>query len=445
MRLRYRVTLVIFAILLVIGFAGAAIMLRVQQQGAIAQFEQSAIGVGTMLLYLMEEDMLTADNDRIQSAVNNAASSSFFDHVAIIANDRQVYASSKVSEIGETRTCTKVELALQTGKAVFFMKEGDAHHQYCTVVPIPNKPECYSCHSADSNILGVIEIDVDRTPLDNQLSDQVMILASIGSITFLAIGVALAFSLRLTIERFLSAAEDDNKGKEALYLTHQLASVGELASGVAHELNNPLTGIIGFSDLLLRKDLPDDARKDVRIINNEAQRCAQIVRNLLTFARRHQPAKQKVDLNSTVQKVLDLRAYEHKARNIEIDTRFTTDLPEVMADGFQLQQVFLNIIINAEYQMIEAHGKGTLTIITEEIDSSVRITFTDDGPGITEENLKHVFDPFFTTKEVGKGTGLGLSVSYGIIAGHDGKLYAESQAGEGATFVIELPVGNKAT
>jgi len=126
--------------------------------------------------------------------------------------------------------------------------------------------------------------------------------------------------------------------------------------------------------------------------------------------------------------------------NIEVNTQLAPDLPEITADGFQLQQVFLNIIINAEHFMIDAHGRGTFSITTERVGDIIRASFTDDGPGIAKENLGHLFDPFFTTKEVGKGTGLGLSICHGIITEHGGRIYAESESGKGATFVVELPV-----
>jgi len=228
--------------------------------------------------------------------------------------------------------------------------------------------------------------------------------------------------------------------EQQLIITDRLASVGELASGIAHELNNPLTSVIGFSQLLLDKGVPDDIRDDVRIISSEAQRAAGVVKNLLTFARKHGPAKQLVNISDIIEKVLELRAYEQKVNNIRVKRRFAADLPEVMADYFQLQQVFLNIIINAEHFMIEAHSRGTLTITTEKVGNVVRASFADDGPGIPEENLGHLFDPFFTTKEVGKGTGLGLSICHGIVTEHGGRIYAESRLGGGATFSVELPI-----
>ncbi len=229
--------------------------------------------------------------------------------------------------------------------------------------------------------------------------------------------------------------------QEQLVITDRLASVGELAAGIAHELNNPLTGVIGFSQLLMDREMPDDAREDLQAVYSEAQRASQVVKNLLTFARKHTAAKEKVNINDVINKVLELRTYELNLENIKVDARLDSELPKVMADYFQLQQVFLNIIINAEYFMKEAHNKGTLTITTEKVGTKVKVSFADDGPGIDKDDLGHLFDPFFTTKEVGKGTGLGLSICHGIIAEHGGRIYAESELGKGATFIVELPIG----
>lgn len=239
---------------------------------------------------------------------------------------------------------------------------------------------------------------------------------------------------------YIRETTERRKMQEQLIITDRLASIGELASGIAHELNNPLTSIIGLSDLLLGKYIPDDIKEDLEVINAEAKRTAKVVKNLLTFARRHETKKSPTDVNGAIKVVLALRAYEQKVSNIQIKTHFASDLPEIMADTFQLQQVFLNIVINAEYFMIEAHKGGTLTITTERAGDIIRASLADDGPGITEENLKHIFDPFFTTKEIGKGTGLGLSICHGIITEHGGRIYAESEVGKGATFVIELPI-----
>ncbi len=242
---------------------------------------------------------------------------------------------------------------------------------------------------------------------------------------------------------FIAVTEDITERKrmqEQLIITDRLASIGELASGIAHELNNPLTSVIGFSQLLLNRDVPDDINRDVEIIHSEAQRAAEVVKNLLTFARKQAPVRRSVNINSIIEKVLELRTYVQRVNNIKVITHLALDLPEIMADYFQLQQVFLNIIVNAEHFMIEVHGRGTLTITTGQSEEIIKVSLADDGPGISKENLGHLFDPFFTTKEVGKGTGLGLSICHKIITEHGGRIYAESELGKGATFVLELPI-----
>jgi PAS domain S-box-containing protein len=234
----------------------------------------------------------------------------------------------------------------------------------------------------------------------------------------------------------------ERERQERLYLTDRLASVGEMAAGIAHELNNPLTSVIAMSQLLLDEELPKDLKEDLESIFNEARRAANVVKNMLTFARKHKPNNQKAQINQIVEDVLKLRAYEHKVSNITIERRFDANLPEIQADYFQIQQVFLNITLNAEHEMIKVHKQGILTIVTEQIEGYVKISFTDDGAGISPVNMRKLFTPFFTTKEIGKGTGLGLSICYGIIKNHGGKIYAKSEIGEGATFIIELPINN---
>jgi PAS domain S-box-containing protein len=235
--------------------------------------------------------------------------------------------------------------------------------------------------------------------------------------------------------------EEKQKMEEQLRLAGRLAAVGELAAGVAHELNNPLAAIQGYSQFLSSSNNLDEAtKKDVETIYREALRASKITQNLLSFARRHEPEKRLISLNEVLEKTIELRAHPLKVGNIELVTELAPDLPKTMADFYQLQQVFVNIINNAEQAMAAAHGKGKLVIKTEKSNGMIQITFTDDGPGISEENMKRIFDPFFTTKEVGKGTGLGLPICYGIAKAHGGRIYAKSKVGEGATFTVEIPI-----
>jgi PAS domain S-box-containing protein len=233
---------------------------------------------------------------------------------------------------------------------------------------------------------------------------------------------------------------EQKQQNERLMMADRLASIGELAAGTAHEINNPLTSVIGFSQLLMERDIPDDIREDMNLIYSEAQRAAGVTRNLLAFARKHTPVKHVNQINTIIEDVLNLRAYEHKVNGVKVQKHLAPDLPEIRFDYFQMQQVFLNIIINAEYFMTEAHNRGTLTITTTKQNGTVRISIADDGPGIPPEDLRRIFDPFFTTKGASKGTGLGLSICHGIAAEHGGQIYATSQPGKGATILIELPI-----
>jgi len=229
--------------------------------------------------------------------------------------------------------------------------------------------------------------------------------------------------------------------EEQLQLSSRLAAIGELSAGVAHEINNPLTAIKGFSELLLaRYDLDEAVKSDVKAIFKEVQRAIKVTQDMLSFARRHEPEKCFISINEALAKNLDLYACHMKTNNIDMVVEFDPELPKTMADFYQLQQVFMNIVINAEQAMSEAHGRGKLTVKTQRSDGMIQVIFADDGPGISEENMKRIFDPFFTTKEIGKGTGLGLSICYGLVEAHGGRIYARSRAGQGASFIVEIPI-----
>jgi len=249
----------------------------------------------------------------------------------------------------------------------------------------------------------------------------------------------------LDITERKQAEEREKQLEQELNLAGRLASIGQLAAGVAHEINNPLTGVIGFSHLMMNRDIPNDMKQDLQVINSEAQRVAKIVENLLVFAHQRKTGREYVAINDIITKVLELRTYEMRVNNIEVETRLDPNLPLTMADTGQLQQVFLNIVLNAEYSMTKAHHKGNLLVKTGQINGKIRASLTDNGAGISRENLDKIFNPFFTTKEVGKGTGLGLSICHGIITQHDGRIYARSEPGKGATFVIELPIAAEPT
>jgi signal transduction histidine kinase/CheY-like chemotaxis protein len=228
-----------------------------------------------------------------------------------------------------------------------------------------------------------------------------------------------------------------------LLQAEKLAALGQTISGVAHELNNPLATILSWAERLGDK-MPEASplRQGLEIILSESERAARIVRNLLTFARKRQTTRAMVDINQVVRETLALRAYEQRVSNITVIDALASGLPQVFADGHQLQQVLLNLVINAEQAMLLTNGRGVLVVRSwhDADQSAVILEINDDGPGIPDDVQPKIFDPFFTTKEVGQGTGLGLTVAYAIVHEHGGRIRLESRPRGGASFYVELPV-----
>ena len=232
---------------------------------------------------------------------------------------------------------------------------------------------------------------------------------------------------------------DERRIAEQLRQSEKLAALGELVAGVAHELNNPLAGISAFAQLLLEEELDADQRESARLIKREADRAVGVIRDLLLFSRKTGPSVGPVDLNALVQFTLRLRAYSLRSSGVEVETNLDPSLPELSGDDQKLQQVILNLIVNAEYAMRRTPTKR-LVIRTAWEGDTVVTEVSDTGTGMSEETLQRVFEPFFTTKPAGDGTGLGLSVSYGIVEAHGGIITVESAPGRGTSFRIVLPV-----
>jgi len=221
--------------------------------------------------------------------------------------------------------------------------------------------------------------------------------------------------------------------------TEKMAALGKLVSGVAHEVNNPLAAIVGFTDLLLENpEIPAQAKEELQVVLQEAQRTRVIVQNLLSFARQMPAQHAPVQVNSILRQTVQLRNYDFSSRQIELIERYDEDLPLVIADSHQLQQVFLNILNNAYDAVQETRYPGRIEIVTSCENGHVEIVFRDNGTGISD--LDRIFDPFFTTKEVGKGTGLGLSICYGIVRAHQGEIFARNNNNDrGCTFTVRFP------
>jgi two-component system NtrC family sensor kinase len=238
------------------------------------------------------------------------------------------------------------------------------------------------------------------------------------------------------------------KAQEQFINTEKLASLGRMAAGVAHELNSPLTGIVTFAHLLMKRTPPENKQdiEDLEVIIEQADRCTKIIKSLLGFSRKTSAEKVLVNINQLTESTISMVSHQERFHNIKFNLEFEDNLLPVSVDPNQIQQVFLNLLINAADAM---NKRGEMTIATRATHDTisdrnyVEIEFTDSGPGIPEEHLGKIFEPFFTTKPVGKGTGLGLAVSYGIIKKHNGTIFAKSVVGKGASFFVRLPLDEK--
>jgi len=232
----------------------------------------------------------------------------------------------------------------------------------------------------------------------------------------------------------------EKKLEQQIIQSERLAAMGQMIGGFAHELNNPLTSILGMSELLQEGEAPESVRKQMVILQQQARRAAEIVQNLMYFSRPPAPGKSPIDLGELVQRTLHLHAYSLRKSNITVDFLKANSLPPVSGDAHQLMQVFLNLILNSEQAMREVRDRGTLRIRINKDEQSVSVIFQDDGPGISAEILPNIFDPFYTTKRPGRGTGLGLSICKAILREHRGNVEAASGAGGGAVFTVTLPI-----
>lgn len=280
------------------------------------------------------------------------------------------------------------------------------------------------------DVIGVLQV-LD-TGVDRLRSTELVLVES------LATSAAIALENARLYKDQKERMEELRRTQAQLVQSANMAAVGELAAGVAHELNNPLTSVLGFSELLLERQQPDE-RDQARLetIVRQARRARNIVRNLLSFAQQTEFLREWADLNHVVQETLSLQRQRMETSGIVIAEKYDPDLPLLLLDATRMRQVFLNLFTNALYAMPQG---GTLTVQVERVGDRAAVRIRDTGEGIPEEYLPRIFEPFFTTRPVGEGTGLGLSVSVGIVQDHGGRIEVDSQVGEGSTFVVWLPL-----
>jgi signal transduction histidine kinase len=262
--------------------------------------------------------------------------------------------------------------------------------------------------------------------------------AGLETLRTLATPVALALDALLLGTAARVQRDEQRRTDEQLRQTEKMAALGELVAGVAHEINNPLTGISAFAEMLLDDRLTDEQRESARLIKREADRAVNVVRDLLAFSRKTEPTYEPLDLNALLERTLRLRAYALRGAGVEVSLTLADGLPLAHGDGAKLQQVLLNLLLNAEYAMRDSSVRR-LDASTRRSGDRLVLAVADTGCGIAPDVLPRIFEPFFTTKPAGDGTGLGLSVSYGIVQAHGGELRARSVPELGTTFELVLP------
>jgi len=445
-------------------------------------------------------DMLHNYREALYNSIETIGAQEGIEKIRIFNKEGAIMFSSDKEEMGQLvdkkaeacYACHAVEKPLERldtpERSRIFRVEG--HRLLGIINPIYNEPDCYNAachvHPRDQKVLGVLDISLSLAATDKRIQEIRGTTILLMVITILTVSVIIVLFIQRAVDRpvkelvagttrvasgdfdhTIPAHSDDEIGQLAesfntmtqrlketqyqLLQSEKLASIGKLAATIAHEINNPLNGILTYTKLIERKLADGTLKKDeipkflsyLGIMERETERCSTIVRNLLDFARQREPAlRPDVDINAVVEEALSLLANQIALQEITLEKKFN-QLPPIMADPMQLRQVFLNIILNA----CEAMNKeGVLTVTTalsNKRKKAVRVEIADSGVGIDEKDLSKIFDPFFTSKE--KGTGLGLSVVYGIINSHQGTIEVDSKAGEGTTITITLPTEIKAT
>ncbi|MBW2174131.1 MAG: response regulator, partial [Deltaproteobacteria bacterium] len=297
---------------------------------------------------------------------------------------------------------------------------------------------------AHGRILGVLNLAKKGDKRAFSESDMNFLTTLLGHIGFALQNARLLQQAKDSATRLQQAYNQQgqqlDQARQQVIQSDKLSALGQLVAGVAHELNNPLTTVIGRAEIMLGQTEDEKTVRDLEQILSGGQRAAKIVKNLLSFARETSPEKQLSDINEILNNVLEIMEYDFRVSNIEVKAQLDPELPQTMADANQMQQVFVNIINNAQQAMKEKDKPGGLTVRTTRHADRLRVEFTDTGPGIPLDQQKHILEPFYTTKSESKGTGLGLSISYGIVKAHGGNIEFRSSEGEGSTFIVDLPI-----
>jgi two-component system NtrC family sensor kinase len=467
---------------------GAWVAVRSLEQQVIGEVQGGGIRLSDTVKRSLRYAMLHDDREGVKTTVRTLAGGQDVTGLRIFNKDGVVQFASDPAVTGSRVPTTDDACkgchgngapvaSMDPAQRTFIYRDAQGRRLFTLIEPLYNEPDCSSApchvHPADQKILGVMDLTLSLAPFDVELEKfRAASLASALVLTILIALVIFGFVHRFVTRRirvllkgmasvsggnldqpirtsgddeFAHVAQEFNSMTRSLseargHLLHseKLAVVGRLAAGVAHEINNPLTGLMLISSNMLDSSDPSDPRRaDLETISREAQRCREIVKGLLDFSRQTMPQRIPARIEGVIGKVLQVVRTQASKSGIQI-LEVGGDLPEIEMDAAQIQQVFLNLLVNAMDAMPDG---GEITITRRLVDdgNAVEIDVADAGTGMPSDELHRIFEPFYTTKE-GKGTGLGLSISWGIAEGHGGKLSARSQPGSGSTFTLRLPV-----
>lgn len=485
-----------FVSIAVIGIFSFTIS-RSQQKALLAQIDHNASQLSETIKSSTKYGMLLNQREHIHRIIDTIGRQEGIEKIRVFNKEGEIIYSSVKSDIGEmvdkyAESCYACHAAdqplekLAINERTRTFEDDQGHKVFGIINAIYNEPDCSQgdchVHPSDQKVLGVLDVTMSLDEIDAEISKSQMKLVIFALTALVSIALILWFLVeelvgkpvrKLVQATNIVASGDldykipvtstDELGRLArsfndmtqelaeahrkVYQYDKLASVGRLAAGVAHEINNPLTGVLTYSSFLLkRKEKDPEVRKDLEVIVRETKRCRDIVKGLLDFARQAPPKKTQVNVNELVNQTLSILDNQLNLKNVSVKKHLDDRLPAVLADANQIEQVLINLLSNASDAFGQSGGEISVSTSTQEEDGTnyVAIGITDTGCGILQEHLTKIFEPFYSTKGQA-GTGLGLSVVWGIIEEHDGKIDVESEVGKGTTFRIRLPVSNGTT
>ena len=491
LRIIHRVLLAVIAVSVVVLGVSAWLASRAQNQALSERVERHALVLSETIQNGTRHAMMLDEREMVQNTLETIGRQSSLDQLRVVSKEGVVVFAPDRSQVGSrvdlrSETCSGCHAGrdpaagLPTTRQVREFRDAGGVRRLGVISPILNEPSCSTAachaHDPDQQVLGILDLSVSLADVDHEVARNRRFTAGLSAAAILGISLLLWLILhRLVgrpVARLLAATRAVSEGdlsprlpvhrtdelsqlagsfnemtvhlaeaRHQIYQSNKLASLGRLAAGIAHEINNPLTGVLTYSSFLLKRAADAETRQDLETIVHETKRCREIVRGLLDFARQVPPKKSPTDVNAIVSRALGIVDNQLRVQNIQVTQSLREDLPRIHADPNQLQQVLINLLVNAADAFTDAPREIYVATDLKSADGGreIEIKVADTGSGIPEKNLGKIFEPFFTTKD-NKGTGLGLAVVWGIVSEHGGTIEVDSKVGRGTTFTVHLPI-----